>query len=168
MPTHIFYSFDVDGLSSRREKYTAMEYCSFHVLTALAEKDIMLETNREKLTSALHDCIMQPIESLNNPQIIVHKNLFEIGEDGVPLTKIAKIVQIIKSFAVKNNIKIGLPIGLQLNQNSLLLGDIVELFGPDFEGRTAEAVVEVINILMEKKELGKPSFQQSLIFSSGR
>ncbi len=151
LPTNIFYSFDVDGLDSRKKKYTAMEYCSFHVLTALAEKDLTLETDIDKLRSILRDCIMQPIESLNDPKVIVRKNLFEIGDEGVPLKKIAKIVQRIEMYANMNSIQIGLP----LNQNNLLVGDIVELFGPDFEGRTAKAAAEVIDILMNGRQLNK-------------
>lgn len=143
LPTHIFYSFDVDGLDSRKMKYTAMEYCSFHVLSALAAKDFTMETDKGQLMSLLRDCVMQPIQSLNNPEVTVYKNLYGIGDEGVPLSKVAEITQRIEDFAKNKHVQIGLP----LNKNSRLVGDIVELFGPDFEGRTAKAVAEVIDIL---------------------
>ncbi|MFA7171524.1 MAG: arginase family protein [Candidatus Paceibacterota bacterium] len=144
-PTHLFYSFDVDGLDSRKQRYTAMEYCSFHVLTKLAEKDLTHEKSRDVLRKMLRDCIMQPTIDYNNPRNIACKNLFKIGDEGVPLEKVLEAVLAINTYAVKNHIQIGLP----LSHGGFVAGDIVELFGPDFEGRTAKAISRIAHLLIE-------------------
>jgi len=148
-PTNIFYSFDIDGLDSRKEKYTAMEYCSFHILTKLAEKDFTTETDKDKLTKMLRDCVMQPVKDLSNPENVACKNLLKIGDEGVSLDEVYDIIHKIEAFAHINNIQIGLP----LPQDSLLVGDIVELFGPDLKEKTAYAVSEIAKSLTADKTL---------------
>jgi len=133
--THMYCSIDPDGLDTRSSFYTAMEYCAFTNLINAGIHDLN-GLNSEGLTEAV-DNILRPL----NPFQGGRRNLFRIGQPGLSLETVSRRLNTFYS-ALRGHV---LPF---LDCNVPVVGDIVELGGPDYEGRTREAVITLAKSLL--------------------
>lgn len=123
--THLFSSFDPDGFDTQHSIYTAMEYCPFTSLINAGTPGV----------NSLDD-ILRPLNLYQGQR----RNLYRIGAVGIPFLTMAKLVQNLYE-ALHGHV---LP---YLDCNIPVLGDVVELSGPDVEGRTATAAMRLANTL---------------------
>ena len=128
--THLYVSIDPDGFTTRASVFTAMEYCPFNCLVNLGQVDLTGVTP-DTLSTTL-DQVIRPA----NPHQGGKKNLYHIGDTGVTIcqasTHIATLYEQLRDQATP-----------YLDCGPHVYGDIVELFGPDVEGRTAYAVTRL-------------------------
>jgi hypothetical protein len=129
----------LDGLNSREAKLTALEYCPFHVLANIAQLDLVGKDSLA-LESLLESAIRPPGRKMRSGSTV--KNLFHIGDSGLSVDQIPMIINQAKSLLDDNGIHFGLQ-----SRSGKINGDIVELFGIDFEERTANAVCQLIETL---------------------
>lgn len=133
----VFYSIDLDGLATRKLQLTAMEYCSFHILLNLAKYELE-GLNRDKIDRYLDD-IIGPLSHQQHGR----RNLFHIGDNGINTEELISFLETCFSFFGHN----GIDNGIKVNQHSVV-GDIVELFGPDIGSKTAVVVSRIAKALL--------------------
>ncbi len=132
----IYLSFDLDVLRTRSERLTSMEYCPFGVLLNVSTVNVG-QLDPEKA--------MDFAESSIRP-IGMHgiRNLYRLGEDG-PTRKEA--LQLIT--AIKQGTKLaGIKTGFSTKQGTLL-GEVVELNGPDLGDRTSTFSLSISKVWKE-------------------
>ncbi len=133
----VFYSIDIDGLATRKLQLTAMEYCPFHVLLNLAKYELK-GLDKDQINDRLADIIRPP-----NHQQFGRRNLFHIGDNGLKTEDLILFMEtcfgIFSHMGINNGIMIG---------RHLVIGDIVELFGPDLGSRTAVEVAKIAKALL--------------------
>ena len=137
----VYVSVDPDGLNSEDAILTAMEYCPFQIILSLGQ-ETFAELDKDSLRSQLNQVLRPPGHIQKNGQQN-HKNLYLIGEGGIPVRELLKLIAIARSSLQS----MGVEFGLRLEKH-LILGDIVELFGIDLLGRTAQAVQHIAKTLV--------------------
>lgn len=136
----IYVSVDIDGLNTRDAIYTAMEYCSFQVVLNLGTTRLD-EHNEDGLRRALNE-IVRPLGHIQLDGTQTRKNLYLIGEDGIPLPELLRVIEESKSYLRSINRELGVTC-----QGGRVIGDIVELFGIDLLGQTAQAICAIVKTL---------------------
>ncbi|MFA7253485.1 MAG: arginase family protein [Patescibacteria group bacterium] len=133
----VFYSIDLDGLTTRKLQLTAMEYCPFHILLNLAKYELT-GLNKDQIDEHLDDIIRPP-----SHQQLGRRNLFHIGDNGLNTGELIKFLEICFGFFSHK----GINNGIKVDRHSIV-GDIVELFGPDVGSRTAVEVAKIAQALL--------------------
>jgi hypothetical protein len=120
----IYLSFDLDVLRTRDERLTAMEYCPFGVLlNAAATNPGQLDLERAKQFA---ESSIRPVGELGV------RNLYHLGEEGPTTQEALDLVREIKYRTTASGIRTGFR-----TSQGILLGEIVELNGPDLGYRTS-------------------------------
>lgn len=138
--THVYFSVDLDGLDTRYAKYTALEYCPFQILANLAHIDFY----EKDILTTLEGAIRPPGRKMksNIPSV---KNLLYAGDEGISIDNIPRVFDCALSFFDSHAMVYGLEY-----HGCRISGDIVELFGVDFDRRTAKTVCRLIEILSSR------------------
>jgi arginase family enzyme len=138
---HIIVSVDADVFRSQKLRYTGAEYSPLHALLWFGQSSFeAVKQDPKALLSRLR------FNDLDAPSVLYEPEL--LGGRGLSLGDIGTVVDTIKVEAERKGIKFGIPIG-----QAVVLGDIVELSGPDFGGNTSKAALslaERISGLREK------------------
>ncbi|MBI5357074.1 hypothetical protein HZB78_05720 [Candidatus Collierbacteria bacterium] len=137
---HIMISVDADVLRSRKLQYTGAEYNPLHALLWFGQSS--LEAFRQDslgLVSRLR------YDNLQLPSVLYEPEL--LGGRGLSLGDLGIVIDVIKVETKSKGIKFGIPIG-----QAVVLGDIVELSGPDIGGNTTKAVLSLANRISELGE----------------
>lgn len=131
--SHLYYSLDIDGLKTLEKRYTAMEYCPFHVIMNLGQSAANI-SDAASAHQALENacCPKNPDGS--------YKNLVEFGV-GIEEQQVSNIIKFF--FQKMPSIQSGIVV-----QGKRFFGDITEIWGPDFGGKTAMAIRELAKIFM--------------------
>lgn len=133
----VFYSIDLDGLATRKLQLTAMEYCPFHILLNLAKYELA-GLKRNQIDEILDDIIRPP-----SHQQTGRRNLFRIGDNGLKTEELILFMETCFRFFSHK----GINNGIKFDQHSII-GDIVELFGPDIGSKTAVEVAKIAQALL--------------------
>lgn len=127
--SHIMVSVDVDVFRSHRLRYTGAEYNPLHALLWFGQSSLEgVKQDPQALISRLR------YNDLESPSVLQEPEL--LGGKGLSLGDIGIAVDTMKIEADKKGMQFGVPIG-----EARVLGDIVELSGPDFGGNTARAAL---------------------------
>ena len=127
--SHIMVSVDVDVLRSHKLRYTGAEYNPLHALLWFGQSS--LEGVRQDPHALLWRLRYNDLEF---PSVLQEPEL--LGGKGLSLGDIGTAVDTIRNEANDKDMQFGVPIG-----KAIVLGDIVELSGPDFVGNTARAAL---------------------------
>jgi hypothetical protein len=140
----IYVSVDIDGLNTRDVTYTAMEYCPFQVILNLGVA-CLENLDNSQLRQSLNELIRPPGHvQLDGTQ--TRKNLYLIGEDGIPLSELLRVIEECRSYLRSVNRELGVTY-----HDCQVLGDIVELFGIDLLGQTAKAARSIVETLAKEQ-----------------
>ncbi len=145
----IIVSIDVDGFESRRLKLTGMEYNPMHSLTYLANAITPAKLRKLRTTQVydllhfldgpksryLNESFHGRDNLLLNGQTIFDGSLSEEAGHGA--------IKLIKQITTERKAQFGLP----LPNGGRFCGEIFEMAGPDYQGRTAKLVRKFTNIL---------------------
>lgn len=127
--SHIMVSVDVDVLRSKKLRYTGAEYNPLHALFWFGQSSFeAVRQDPQALVSRLR------YNDPDSPSVLYEPEL--LGGEGLSLGDLGATVDALKVETERKGIKFGIPIG-----QAVVLGDIVELSGPDFGGNTARAAL---------------------------
>lgn len=120
--SHIMVSVDVDVLRSKKLRYTGAEYNPLHALFWFGQSSFeAVRQDSQALVSRLR------YNDPDSPSVLYEPEL--LGGEGLSLGDLGTTVDALKVETERKGIKFGIPIG-----QAVVLGDIVELSGPDFGG----------------------------------
>ena len=136
----IFVSIDPDGLNTRQDVYTAMEYCPFQILLDIGS--VSLANNHSVVADAFEHAIRPPGQPMSTGEQ-THKNLYLVGEEGLSISDVQSVLDETTSILSSSGRTLGVSVG-----DKRLVGDIVELFGIDLCGRTTAAVRAISGALL--------------------
>ena len=132
-PTTIFISIDIDCLDTRKNKYSALEYCPMTILSNLSKikKDFYSD---EEIIELVKGCILVKNE-------LGYSNLYKVGENRTSIEKIIKYIKKIKKYCTRYKINLGF-------YNKKIYADISEVNGYDYSKKTFEVIVKLIDELI--------------------
>lgn len=137
----IFFSIDIDCFNTYENLYTAMDYCPFHILSALSTVFIPPESQSDMLKQIAYDSIF----IRNNLGVA---NLLKIGEENyVTIDVLRKVMTSVKHYCLISGIKFGIN-----TADRLIVSDITEVNGRDYNSNTSSLIVRIINLLKEVQE----------------
>lgn len=120
-----YLSFDLDVIRTRTEQLTAMEYCPFGVLLNVSSSSLG-QLGFVEAQNFAEGCIRPPVGTKGV------RNLYHLGEEGPTTDDALKLIKEIKRLMTIS----GISKGFKANWGTLL-GDVVELNGPDLGYRTS-------------------------------
>lgn len=142
---NIVFSIDIDVLRSEKMGYSAMEYNPLTVLRYVGALNLNIEEADGTQTQALAKRLLEtPIDDkgrLNPLKQLISTNSY--NAIGLSLSDVGKALDVIINTARKH----GIAIGVKLNSGGRFIGDIVELSGPDINGRTTKATLALADKL---------------------
>lgn len=142
---NIVFSIDIDVLRSEKIGYSAMEYNPLTVLGYVGSLDLNIEkmdkAQKQTLAKRLLETPIDERGRLNPLRQLISTNSY--NAIGLSLSDVTKALDVIINTARKH----GIAIGIKLNSGGRFIGDIVELSGPDINGRTTKATLALANIL---------------------
>lgn len=129
-PSNVFISIDIDCFKTRKEKYTAMEYCPTTVLNNISHLSSE-KINKITVNKLVEECIF-----VKNK--LGYSNLYKVGENKIDLIVFNKIIREIKQQCIKNKINLG------FNYKYPIMADITEINGYDYGDLTSELIIKLI------------------------
>ncbi len=132
-PTTIFISVDIDCLDTRKNKYSALEYCPMTILSNLSKVDINDKTD-EEIVMLVKNCIFVKND-------LGYSNLYRVGENKLNIKKLIKKIKQIKKYCLKNKVNLGF-------NDKKIYADISEVNGYDYNKKTLEVISKLIDELI--------------------
>lgn len=157
--TNIVFSIDPDVLRLEEYGYTSMDYNFISPVLSLGIQDFssVEEVVRKELVTEGIEQTPQIVADRLNEKILrsIYNPAYKVEEArgnvrgnpkhvvgfGLPLKAVGVAIDTVKA----KSKEIGMEIGVKLPMGGRYLGDITELSGPDYKGRTARAVEGVIS-----------------------
>ncbi len=136
--TNVMISFDLDVLKDSILRLTAMEYSAFHALMYLSTLELPdYRNNPEMIYSLLTNT---GFAGEISGSIIDYP--ITLGGRGLSVTYAANIIKSIRKFCLETGIDFGLNF-----KEATVLGDIVELSGPDYHDLTKKAALDIASAM---------------------
>jgi len=134
--TSVVFSIDMDVLNAKKMGYTGFEYNPMEMLRYISSLHLPLERDSSELTQSEIDHITREVVS----QMWFKEDLRSFDPKGLALGDIGVSLDAIS----ENCKKYGLNFGVKLAAGGTYFGDVVEMGGPDYKGRTATASVALL------------------------
>lgn len=147
--TNVVFSVDIDVLRVKQMGYTAMEYNPMHYLGYLTSLNLPIDKDPSQLTeretadikSNLIDVTESHSGRYNPLPIILDEENVAYDPEGMSLGDVGNALDNIAEACQQE----GLRLGVKLKGGGEYLGDVVELSGPDYGGRTTKATSALID-----------------------